>query len=272
MSKKKSKKKKNNKKIEYIKEPEKKSMKEMFSKENLKKTFTRNTIQTIVIIAAVIVGGYFLTSYTRLHLNEKTSVVVSARSNYRDYIFDNDKYLEGELKPGIYKAFAEKSFGYAQVENNKDKSDNKASLGIVDNSLFNRSGYIEVRKGDTVTLDHCYIIPVDKATSTGPVENVIMGDNTYLVGKDVKAGTYKVVPMTDEDKDASESVTSMVLSKKMKERLREEKKHNLWEVSVWNKLRDGEQVFRKENFKETEVTVKDGEYLELVGCKASLVK
>lgn len=243
-----------------------------FTKENLKKVFSKRRIETGIFVLAVIVAGYFANSYIKLHLNEKTSVILSERSHYKDFIYDKEAYFDGEgIKPGIYKAFAKGSFGYVQLEN-KNRESALPDLNIVGNATFNKSGYVDIKKGDTVKLDGCYLVPLDKAAATGTVGEYFMGNNVYLVGKDMKAGKYKVTFMTDEEKDQVESVSSMIMSKRIRDEIKKSRKLKTTSVDIWDSLTADNPVASKSDFRETEITVKDGQYVELDNCKAEFIK
>ncbi len=241
-------------------------------KDCIRNKLKKNKIAIIIVIIVTIVLLFFLTNYIRLNSYEKNSVIISARNNYKNYVYDDKKYFENELKPGIYKAFAIKEYGYVQVENNKEI--NEASpFGIVNNTIFDMQGYVEIEKGDTVSLEDCYIIPVDKAVPTEEmINNIAKGDNTYLVGKDIKAGDYEIVPMKGNERNEKESLIGKIVSKKIKEKLNEKNKSKVCEVLIWNNLRNTEPVFYKSNFKKIQIKLKEGQFIELEGCKAIFIK
>ena len=107
------------------------------------------------------------------------------------YLYKPGTYLIGvEFKPGIYKGEAGNDIGsscyWARL---KDLSGNFDALIANDNSIG--QFYVEIRDTDYALETRCEIVLLDSLSPpTGELQNKIQ-PGMYLIGSDIKAGTYK---------------------------------------------------------------------------------
>lgn len=125
---------------------------------------------------------------------------------------------------------------YFQVSSNSSGS----LESIISNDNFNGNRYITVNDGQYLEIRGSRAYALDKAPALKP-ENGKYGEGMYKVGKDIDAGEYKVTP-------ESGAISSYV------------------EVT-----RDSrgilDSIVSNDNFKaEKYITIKDGQYIKLVGC------
>jgi len=106
-------------------------------------------------------------------------------------------YLVGaDIKPGIYKGEAGSDmFSSCYWGRLKDLSGSLEALLANDNSIG--QFYIEIRDSDYALETRCQLVPLDSIpANTGELSQIITA-GTYIVGKDIQAGTYKGQAGTD---------------------------------------------------------------------------
>ncbi len=100
-------------------------------------------------------------------------------------------YVIGEDMPsGIYKLSANESqVAFYRISNNKKED----YYSITDNDVFNTFTYILVNEGEYLNLVDASAVSLEKSISTAVTD---LKDSTgkYLVGKDIAAATYNVIP------------------------------------------------------------------------------
>lgn len=100
-------------------------------------------------------------------------------------------YLVGvDIKPGIYRGEAGSDlFSSCYWGRLKDLSGNLDALLANDNSIG--QFYVEIRDSDYAVETRCELVPLDSLpASTGEFPQIIQA-GTYIVGRDIQAGTYK---------------------------------------------------------------------------------
>jgi len=156
---------------------------------------------------------------------------------------ENASYKEGMYKIGVDLAAGEYILisdgllpAYYQVS-----SDSSGSLeSIVSNDNFNGNRYITVKEGHYLEIRGAKGYALDKAPSLKPADGKY-GEGMYKVGRDIDAGEYKVTP--------EEGAISSYL-----------------EVAK-NSSGALDSIVSNDNFQaEKYITIKDGQYIKLVGC------
>jgi hypothetical protein len=155
------------------------------------------------------------------------------------------------IKAGMYKVGTDIPEGEYIIFSNSGTlsyyqltKDSSGSLdSIISNDNFAGTRYITVSKGQYIELKDASMIPVDKAPVLGPTDGKY-NEGMYKVGRDIKAGEYKVIPMkaggayVEVAKDSKGTVDSIEYN---------------------------------DNFTaEKYVTIKDGQYIKLVGCNLAI--
>lgn len=152
-----------------------------------------------------------------------------------------DKYINAgmykvgtDISAGECLIYSDGSLAYFQVS--KDSSGSLES--IITNDNFQGTRYVTVKDGQYLELRDSRMLPVSEA----PVQNPQNGqyvDGMYKVGRDIKAGEYKV---------AASGTTAY------------------YEVTS-NSGGGIESIVTNDNFEgEKYVTIKDGQYIKLNGC------
>lgn len=141
-----------------------------------------------------------------------------------------------DVPAGEYIIFSESdTLSYYQVT--KDSSGSLES--IITNDNFTGTRYITVSDGQYIEMRDSSMISVDKAPVLGPTDGKYK-EGMYKVGRDIKAGEYKLVPTA--------AVSSYV------------------EVAKDSKGTI-ESIVTNDNFTaEKYITIKEGQYIKLVGC------
>lgn len=152
------------------------------------------------------------------------------------YITDGMYKVGSDLQAGEYIIYSDSFMSYFQIS-----KDSTGSLdSILANDTFDGTRYVTVEDGQYLELKAAKMLPIDKAPIQEPVDGKYM-PGMYKVGRDIKAGEYKVVPDTN-------SLGSYVEVSK-------DSLHNL-ESIITNDILSGEKY----------ITIKDGQYIKLVGC------
>ncbi len=137
-----------------------------------------------------------------------------------------------DIQAGEYVIYAE-SMAYYQVSN-----DSTGSLdSIVSNDNFSGNRYITVTDGQYIEITNAKMLTVDDAKPIEPADGKY-ADGMYKVGRDIKAGEYKVVPTGTAYVEVANDSTGTL---------------------------DG--IVTNDNIEaEKYITVADGQYLKLVSC------
>lgn len=137
-----------------------------------------------------------------------------------------------DMPSGEYYLFSQSNYG-AYFEIDRDASGSYES--IIANDNFNYNSIVTVSAGQYLKLDSCYAIPIAYAkVSTA-------GEGMFKVGRDISAGEYKLI-----------STNSF---------------GGYYEVAA-SALHDIDSIISNDNFEGTRyVTVQNGQYLKLSGCK-----
>lgn len=152
-----------------------------------------------------------------------------------------DKYIKAgmykvgtDISPGEYLLYPDGGMAYYQVS--KDSSG--ALESIISNDNFQGTRYVTVKEGQYFELKSSKMLAVGEAPVQNP-QNGKYGEGMYKVGRDIKAGEYKVV---------SEGASAY------------------YEVSS-NSSGSIESIITNDNFDgEKYITIKDGQYIKLNGC------
>lgn len=154
---------------------------------------------------------------------------------------EKDKYIKAgmykvgtDISAGEYLLYPEGGMAYYQVS--KDSSG--ALESIISNDNFQGTRYVTVKDGQYFELKSSKMLPVSEAPVQN-AENGKYGEGMYKVGRDIKAGEYKVV---SEGASAYYEVAS----------------------SSGGGI---ESIVTNDNFEgEKYITAKDGQYIKLNGC------
>lgn len=152
-----------------------------------------------------------------------------------------DKYIKAgmykvgtDISPGEYLLYPDGGMAYYQVS--KDSSG--ALESIISNDNFSGTRYVTVKDGQYFELKSSKMLPVGEAPVQAP-QNGKYSEGMYKVGRDIKAGEYKVVA---EGTSAYYEVAS-------------------------NSNGDIESIVANDNFEgEKYITIKEGQYIKLNGC------
>lgn len=147
------------------------------------------------------------------------------------------KYPAGEYQVGIdieqgeYVFFATKAHGYFKLLKVADSDDLDDYVG---NDFFSYNSMMAIKDGEYLTLKDCYAVPIEEV-ETLPIEKATM----FKVGFQIPAGDYKLVVDKDEDRKY---------------------------YTVYGDSRHSVFVTAGDPQKDSYISVKDGQYLQLGGC------
>jgi hypothetical protein len=207
-----------------------------------KKNIVNKNIKTFLnnIFASFIVLTIISLLFTSCSNTSKTPTPSKAPETTENKAVQ-DKYIKAgmykagpDISAGEYLLYSEGGSAYFQVS--KDSSGSLES--IITNDNFQGTRYVTVKDGQYIELKSSKMLPVNEA----PVQEPQSGqykDGMYKVGRDIKAGEYKVV--------ASGSTA-------------------YYEVAS-NSGGGIESIVSNDNFEgEKYITLKDGQYIKLNGC------
>ena len=98
--------------------------------------------------------------------------------------------IGADMPPGIYKLTADEGqAGFYRISD----SIKEEYYSITDNDVFNTFTYILVKEGEYLNLVDASALSLDQAKGSSALQ-LSYSNGKYLAGKDVPAGTYKVVP------------------------------------------------------------------------------
>lgn len=116
--------------------------------------------------------------------NKKDQVI--AKLNLKDYTYNSGNYMVGtDIPGGLYVLYSDTDAGYFKLSS--DSNGNK----IVSNDNFGRYTYVNLVEGLYLELSNCVAISFLDDFVFSPFDNQY-GGGTYLVGKDLAPGKYKL--------------------------------------------------------------------------------
>jgi len=181
-------------------------------------------------VTALNVGTTTITAKTS---NSKITCKVTVQQTDNTKYRKNSYYANKKLKPGYYVLFNTNDSTKATFAIYKGKEVNVYNTIATDTFKYN--AIVEVKKGQTLYMENCYAMEMSQAIVR------TTGEGIFKVGTHIKAGKYKVKPIDGAD------ISLYAISKK-------------WNSEPIESMQLGLNA-------ETEITVKNGQYLSLVGCK-----
>lgn len=120
-------------------------------------------------------------STLKLDTNEKEAEVI------KNVLKDGEYKVGSDIKKGEYVLISNstkiKAYYEVKTKNNKD---------IKSNGIFNKNVYVTVKDGEYLTLKDCKAYPIKYAPEIDTT-----GEGMYKVGRDIKAGEYKLNAVKD---------------------------------------------------------------------------
>ena len=170
---------------------------------------------------------------------EETEKVNAIRENF-DNIYKIDdypnaikpgKYKVGvNIEPGEYRIYSSAKSSYFAITADSNGDD------ILNNDIFEDISYINVREGEYLELNRCFIVPFNPEEPKDDTRTIFNG-GIYKVGFDIEPGEYYLEVET-------------------------EGKNGYW--SILNSSYSDQDIVSNEIYEnQTFVTVEDGQYLEL---------
>lgn len=201
---------------------------------NIKKIFLNNIISSFVVVAMISLIFTGCSGTSERPAPSTTPAEKESKAAGDKYIKAGMYKVGTDISQGEYLLYSEGSMAYYQVS--KDSSG--ALESIISNDNFQGTRYVTVKDGQYLELRGSKMLPVSEAPVQNP-ENGKYGEGMYRVGRDIKAGEYKVVS----------SGTAAY-----------------YEVAS-NSGGGIESIVTNDNFEgEKYITIKDGQYIKLNGC------
>ena len=192
-----------------INKPSRKKQSSKAFKKNKKRFFTSNKLWLKIasgIIILVLAGGiyYFAT--------QNNNQQQTAQSEQEPTVYQSGTYLAGEdIEPGVYFVSSSNSNSYVQVSTTMPANIDS----IIMNDNFSTYRYVQVEKGEYITLENASMTPADESHASAASDGNYY-DGMYHIGTDIQAGTYEFTS-TETDpayveilKDASGTFDSII--------------------------------------------------------------
>jgi hypothetical protein len=175
-----------------------------------------------------------LTTSATKKVTETQSTTVEETKAKEHWINAGMYKIGSDIQAGEYLIYSDSGLSYFQVS--KDSSG--ALESILTNDNFSGTRYITVKDSQYIDLTGAKMLPIEEAPIQEPLDGKYPG-GMYKVGRDIKAGEYKVVSDGNQSyievtKDSTGAMESIVTN---------------------------------DNFTaEKYITIKDGQYIKLVKC------
>ncbi len=109
-----------------------------------------------------------------------------AKLNLSDYTYNSGNYLVGtDIPSGLYILYSDTDDGYFRLTSDANGNN------TLDNDIFGRYTYVNITDNIYLELSRCVAIAYMDEYVFSPFDNQY-GRGTYLVGKDIDAGEYKI--------------------------------------------------------------------------------
>ncbi len=222
---------------------------------------------TVIIAISIFIVGFNLSnrhspsipsSTTATHKYETTSSYSYKPSYTPSYSTTKSYETEDLLKeidyysPDTYKVGVDMPAGeYMLVQYYENRSgymcvsSDSNGKNIIDNALFKNYHFIEVSTGEYLELTNAIAVPADKH-KVPDVNTACLLEGMYRVGIDIPAGEYKAT-------SNSSSISGY---------------YSIYNTASADRKIEDNELFTASSY----LSVKDGQYLELENCTASLVK
>ena len=201
---------------------------------NVIKNFFNNILVSVIVITIISLLFTSCSGTSTTPTPSKTPETTENKTAQDKYIKAGMYKVGPDVSAGEYLLYSDGGSAYFQVS--KDSSGSLES--IIANDNFQGTRYVTVKEGQYIELRSSKMLPVKEAPVQEP-QNGQYKDGMYKVGRDIKAGEYKVV---------SSGSTAY------------------YEVAS-NSGGGIESIVSNDNFEgEKYITIKDGQYIKLNGC------